>query len=628
MSLFDIDDPWGEKQNSSTDPFSPTPFSSGPFILDSVSLPPIYQESFKQLSNGNSYVSRNDLSEFLLSGNVPKHIVDQILFLAVTGDPLKIDRKTFNVSLAFLALAQNKHDVSMLSLEANKKTLPTPNLYGAYLSNPFISGNSSSHNVLASPSDQFDSNPIGASDPWGMGNSGNSDTFSVEPRTSALSNRHLNMSDNSSVASNSPATPSSNSVSEFKLLDGEDTKQFMLDIDTVEITESPEKGGMVFKHVNYDIVNSDISKELKSESNNVVMEKPKINELTAGIRSKDIDAVFNSLDTFSKTVSKDLEDIRKMTTSLEKISRYKNVIGEELYSISETLRPQNMPSEPGVSLPLVLTPRENEIKLNKCFRDLSMNFSDLSLLEKSMEASLAGDPLGFLADYDTDSDSDTSAPGIKNAERRVTTTSSSDSSGSSGSESEEEIGISDEDEDDGLDSELENIIPIEISSKIKPAAEYVPLGLDHDEPRSKVQLCRNFAKGKCRHGTRCRFHHPASFSIKSKRYGTYSQIDSEAREPEDHEAGEAAGRRGADQELENHQGRSETGKKEKRRYAVATGTYIPKLKYMEYQNEWADGDRDTEPEDVTAVTYTPVAGERPMPSDVLREIANRKRNLI
>ncbi|OMJ18403.1 putative 39S ribosomal protein L24, mitochondrial [Smittium culicis] len=72
----------------------------------------------------------------------------------------------------------------------------------------------------------------------------------------------------------------------------------------------------------------------------------------------------------------------------------------------------------------------------------------------------------------------------------------------------------------------------------------------------------------------------------------------------------------------------ETGKKEKRRYALASGTYIPKPKYMEYQNIWADGDKDTMPEDVTKVTYVPLNGERPMPSDVLREIANRRRSLI
>ncbi|PVU98243.1 hypothetical protein BB559_001721 [Furculomyces boomerangus] len=72
----------------------------------------------------------------------------------------------------------------------------------------------------------------------------------------------------------------------------------------------------------------------------------------------------------------------------------------------------------------------------------------------------------------------------------------------------------------------------------------------------------------------------------------------------------------------------ETGKSERRRYAIGTGTYIPKPKYLEYQTSWADGDKDTLPEEVSKVTYFPKSRERPMPSEILREVANRRRELI
>ncbi|OMH81804.1 50S ribosomal protein L24 [Zancudomyces culisetae] len=68
----------------------------------------------------------------------------------------------------------------------------------------------------------------------------------------------------------------------------------------------------------------------------------------------------------------------------------------------------------------------------------------------------------------------------------------------------------------------------------------------------------------------------------------------------------------------------ESGKKEHRRYAVGSGSYIAKPKYLEYQNAWVDGEKDTEPDDVTQVTYKSALGQRPMPSDVLKEIANRR----
>ncbi|KAJ1918768.1 hypothetical protein H4219_002387 [Mycoemilia scoparia] len=72
----------------------------------------------------------------------------------------------------------------------------------------------------------------------------------------------------------------------------------------------------------------------------------------------------------------------------------------------------------------------------------------------------------------------------------------------------------------------------------------------------------------------------------------------------------------------------ETGKTEKRRYAVGTNTYIEKKKYLEYQNEWIDGEKDTEPESVTKVTFNATPGEAPFPPELMKEIANSRHKVI
>lgn len=51
----------------------------------------------------------------------------------------------------------------------------------------------------------------------------------------------------------------------------------------------------------------------------------------------------------------------------------------------------------------------------------------------------------------------------------------------------------------------------------------------------------------------------------------------------------------------------EYGKSETRRFVRNTDIEIPKTKYLEYQDQWIDGERDTAPEEVRKVTFSPIA---------------------
>ena len=70
----------------------------------------------------------------------------------------------------------------------------------------------------------------------------------------------------------------------------------------------------------------------------------------------------------------------------------------------------------------------------------------------------------------------------------------------------------------------------------------------------------------------------------------------------------------------------EDGKSETRRFVRNTDIEIPKTKYLEYQDQWIDGERDTAPEEVRKVTFSPIALEKegisipPLPARVIDEI--------
>ncbi|PIA14501.1 ribosomal protein L24 [Coemansia reversa NRRL 1564] len=67
----------------------------------------------------------------------------------------------------------------------------------------------------------------------------------------------------------------------------------------------------------------------------------------------------------------------------------------------------------------------------------------------------------------------------------------------------------------------------------------------------------------------------------------------------------------------------DTKVKENRRYAVGSGTYIPKKPDLSYQKDWRDGEFDTDPDVVTKASFMPTPDLAPFPDDLMREIKNR-----
>ncbi|KAJ1882659.1 hypothetical protein LPJ57_000758 [Coemansia sp. RSA 486] len=92
---------------------------------------------------------------------------------------------------------------------------------------------------------------------------------------------------------------------------------------------------------------------------------------------------YAAFDDFYTQVARDEEKYRIQITSLEKIARYKQAIGDELYAYSETVRKLNMPTEGSTNSRKFYKLSKAKRALNNNLNDLSMSFSDVSLLDKS-----------------------------------------------------------------------------------------------------------------------------------------------------------------------------------------------------------------------------------------------------
>ncbi|PVU84925.1 hypothetical protein BB560_007215 [Smittium megazygosporum] len=72
----------------------------------------------------------------------------------------------------------------------------------------------------------------------------------------------------------------------------------------------------------------------------------------------------------------------------------------------------------------------------------------------------------------------------------------------------------------------------------------------------------------------------------------------------------------------------ETGKNEKRRYSISTGTFIPRPKPLDPKETSVDGPCDTSAEDVQEVTYKPMKNMAPLPTEILLELYNKNKSII
>ncbi|ORY05408.1 hypothetical protein K493DRAFT_310955, partial [Basidiobolus meristosporus CBS 931.73] len=170
------------------------PHSNG-LILDNllvgVSLAPMYSDVFNMVKTKEGYVTIDALHRVLGASGLTAGMIEKILAITLPYGESNIDRKAFDVILVLVALAQKNMEVSLESIVSHKQDLPIPLL-------PRLS------------------NPAGATD------------SNVEPTDK--------------ITSISRPSPASHSSEALHLLD---------DKDLISVQISLQKGGVIFKHVNY-----------------------------------------------------------------------------------------------------------------------------------------------------------------------------------------------------------------------------------------------------------------------------------------------------------------------------------------------------------------------------------------
>ncbi|KAJ2588001.1 hypothetical protein EV177_009490, partial [Coemansia sp. RSA 1804] len=97
----------------------------------------------------------------------------------------------------------------------------------------------------------------------------------------------------------------------------------------------------------------------------------------------EIKQTYSGFDDFYGQVIKDEEKYRTQITALEKIARYKQAIGDELCAYSDTLHLSNTPIESKTGSLKFIVQSKAKRALNTNLNELSMVFSDVSLLAKS-----------------------------------------------------------------------------------------------------------------------------------------------------------------------------------------------------------------------------------------------------
>ncbi|KAJ1815784.1 Sorting nexin mvp1 [Coemansia sp. RSA 2598] len=237
-----------------------------------VILPPVYTIAYSSAKRaGGGRITRDVLQKALAYSGLPRHIIGQIVLAADTGAP-EISQQDFNLALAMAALAQKNMSPTIDAVLFHKDDLPTPELDGV--------------EALVSSSATFDAalddgaggrtagGPAGfpgsSDDPWlsamaknpggapaaAMGamtldanvSGGGAESASSAPPAGGLhaSKEHLGAGGRNSVSSGSGAETFVPQISM-------DAVQWKLDMEDVSIKEAAEKGGLVFKHTNYEV---------------------------------------------------------------------------------------------------------------------------------------------------------------------------------------------------------------------------------------------------------------------------------------------------------------------------------------------------------------------------------------
>lgn len=206
------EDPW-KVQNATDD--------SALAILDNASLPESFENIFKTaIPNSEGLITVAALDKIILSTGLPKATSNKILFMVLGMNQTHIDKREFFVILGLLALAQKNMDVTFDSLNQYKNDLPEPTLIG------FENINFRSLRSQPKSRGSF-------SDPWRNSKNSTQVLNGSQPRDKVLSGGYSQ----ASVRSRRELSDNLPPVAD----------------DIIEIQESPELGGLLFKYVNYNV---------------------------------------------------------------------------------------------------------------------------------------------------------------------------------------------------------------------------------------------------------------------------------------------------------------------------------------------------------------------------------------
>ncbi|PVU95930.1 hypothetical protein BB561_001490 [Smittium simulii] len=492
--MFDIPDPWGESTQAYQEEYDLiTP------CLNTVILAPIYEKTFKKLSRDSYTVSRSEFLDFISTVDIQNVAKKQIVFIAFQNNPMQLSKQNFFIALALISLAQKGIDISITSLEKFKNALPELNInlepnnninlqasnissdyHNSLDENAFVTKVSIEKETASSSLNSFSGNSFdeSRSSYTGKNISDNTIKSTVYDNNSNYTTKSGNSKNKNSIESSNNNTlktglaTSSNNT--WKLVD-EDKEQYDLLLDDITIEEDPNRAGLVFKRVNYNVSskffgskvvrryndffslstylgkkyfyrmlplippkgfpvdrpfldnrlkglttfscaimrlsyvrkddfvkiffnkNEDISKDLKLALNEVKLEKWDLNELSRGIPTESIKLIYESLQHYENLVKDDFDKIYKVYTSLDKVGKLKSAISDEILTVSEV--PLNDTLENQSNKNTLYKPCLSENKLERNFSELSMNMSDISLLEKSMSEVISSTMQEYMKRY-------------------------------------------------------------------------------------------------------------------------------------------------------------------------------------------------------------------------------------
>ncbi|KAJ2813311.1 Sorting nexin mvp1 [Coemansia furcata] len=446
-----------------------TPF----VIIDNVVLPPIYIIAYSAaLKSGRGRITRDVLQKALGFSNLPRHTIGLIVLAADTGAEA-LTQRDFNLALAMTALAQKNMSPTIESVAFHRDDLPVPELDGVETLT------TSAGQDIGGHSPGFDNINNDVDDPWlsaARNSAAAAAAASSAPPTSAMAgvsvtdssanDTGISSGNNSAYAAKERQSGGSTATHGEQAQTGAaaetyvpkinmDAAQWRLDLEDVTIKESAERGGIVFKHTNYEVSTRSFSAMVVRRYNdffwissylvkrypyrmhpnippkgfpdnrvkgltrfaNAILRIPflrrdaliiqffsntdefsrvvKVGNLdmdaeefdpkeeAAGVPESEIQQTYQAFDEFYGQVSRDEEKYRTQITALEKIARYKQAIGDELNTYSDTLHVLNMPSEGSQRSTKFHILSRAKRSLRNNLNELSMSFSDASLLDKS-----------------------------------------------------------------------------------------------------------------------------------------------------------------------------------------------------------------------------------------------------